>query len=363
MKKIVKVLLFLVVVALLIVGAVRLIKKKKAEEAALPIAKQYAVIVHTITPKPQELKLGVDYLALVQNDKSVTISSKFPARVLEVTKEGSMVHKAQIVARLDDTPVRSKLEATQAQITSLQEQIGATKSILANLLRIHARTKKLLKVKGASIEQYEKEQNQIESTKAKLSALKSRLISLKAQKRELQNELTYATLKSNVEGIVAKQMLHTGDLAMPGRPILRINTQKGNYLLVRLPKDVNGLALVYKGQEYPLRPLRSTLNSLEEYRANVGDPTLVQGERVQTRVITFKGRGILLPQDAILDRNGHSYVLIAHGNHASALPVHILASSEEGVVVQEDLGGKKVVVAKPDILLKLLSGIELKEEK
>ena len=362
MKKVVKIFIFLVVVALLIVGAVRLIKKKKAEEAALPIAKQYAVIVHTITPKPQELKLGVDYLALVQNDKSVTISSKFPARVLEVIKEGSVVHKGQIVARLDDTPLRSKLEATQAQILSLQEQIGATKRILTNLLHMHARTKKLLAVKGASIEQYEKEENQIESTKAKLAALKSRLHSLRAQKKELQNELSYAVLRSEVNGIVAKQMLHVGDLAMPGHRIVRVNTQEGNYLLVRLPKNIKGLSLVYKAKEYPLRPLRSTLNSLQEYRADVSDPELVEGERVKTRVITFKGKGILLPQDAILDRNGRSYVLIAHGNHASALPVHILASSEEGVVVQEDLSGKKVVVAKPDILLKLLSGIELKEK-
>ncbi len=362
MKKVLKILLVLLVVAALVAGAIHLIKKKKAKEAALPIAKQYAVIVHTITPKPQELKLGADYLALVQNDKSVTISSKFPARVLEVTKEGSVVHKGQIVVRLDDTPVRSKLEATQAQIALLQEQIGATKRILANLLHIHARTKKLLAVKGASIEQYEKEQNQIETTKAKLSALKSHLISLKAQKRELQNELSYAMLRSEVNGVVAKQMLHIGDLAMPGRGIVRINTQEGNYLLVRLPKNIKGYSLVYKAKEYPLRPLRSTLNSLQEYRADVGDPTLVQGERVKTRVITFKGKGIVLPQDAILDRNSRSYVLIAHGNHASALPVHILASSEEGVVVAEDLSGKKVVVAKPDILLKLLSGIELKEK-
>ncbi len=362
MKKVVKIFIFLVVVALLIVGAVRLIKKKKAEEAALPIAKQYAVVVETITPKPQELKLGVDYLALVQNDKSVTISSKFLARVLEVAKEGSVVHKGQIVARLDDTPVRSKLEATQAQILSLQEQIGATKKILANWLRIHARTKKLLAVKGASIEQYEKEENQIESTKAKIASLRSRLVTLKAQKKELQNDLSYALLRSPVDGVVAKRMLSVGDLAMPGRAIFRINTKEGNYLLVRLPKNIKGLSLVYKAKEYPLRPLRSTLNSLQEYRADVSDPELVEGERVKTRVITFKSKGIILPQDAILDRNGRSYVLIAHGNHASALPVHILASSEEGVVVQEDLSGKKVVVAKPDILLKLLSGIELKEK-
>ena len=362
MKKVVKIFIFLVVVALLIVGAVRLIKKKKAEEAALPIAKQYAVVVETIVPKPRKLKLGADYLALVQNDKSVTISSKFLARVLEVAKEGSMVHKGQIVARLDDTSVRSKLEATQAQIASLQEQIEATKKILANWLRIHARTKKLLAVKGASMEQYEKEQNQIESTKAKIASLRSRLAALKAQKKELQNELSYALLRSNVDGVVAKRMLSVGDLAMPGRAILRINTQKGNYLLVRLPKNMDGHALIYKGQEYPLRPLRSALDSLKEYRADVSDPELVEGERVKTRVITFEGQGILLPQEAILDRNSRSYVLIAQGSYAKALPVHILASSEEGVVVAEDLGGKKVVVAKPDILLKLLSGIELKEK-
>jgi len=39
--------------------------------------------------------------------------------------------------------------------------------------------------------------------------------------------------------------------------------------------------------------------------------------------------------------------------------VHILRSAQQGVVVSDNLAGKRVVTAKPDILLKLLSGYTL----
>ena len=363
MKKWVKLTIFLVIVVLLVVGAVRLVKKKKAQMAQIPIAKEYAVLAKTIKPSKTSLTLTTPYISLVQSDSNTLLAAKFPGRVLMVKKAGERVKKGDVVAKIDDTSLQTKLASLQASILATKEALDATKAILHNLYDIHARTKKLLKVKGASIEQYEKEQNQIESTKAKLASLQAKLQTLVQNKKELQNELTYATLRSPVDGVVAKRFLNVGDLAMPGRALLKINAAGNNYLLVRAPKDVNVYGIVYKSKEYPVTPLHSTFNSLNEYRCDLKDNDLIEGERVNVDVVTFKGVGTLLPYDAIINRNGKNYVLLAQGSQAQPKEVHIKASGQKGVVVQEDLRGQKIVVAKPDILLKLLSGIKLKEIK
>ena len=49
-----------------------------------------------------------------------------------------------------------------------------------------------------------------------------------------------------------------------------------------------------------------------------------------------------------------------NGNKAYAKEVHIVESAEQGVVISENLDGKDIVVAKPDILLRLVSGYALK---
>ncbi len=363
MKKWIKILIFLIIVVLLILGAVRLVHKKKEKEASIPIAKEYALLVKTMIPSKKEISLSIPYIALVKNDGNTVISSKFPARVLYIKKEGSKVKKGEIVAKIDSTLLQSKLSSLKSQISSIKEAINAVKTNLSNLYNIHERTKKLLKVKGASIEQSEREESQIASAKAKLSELKAKFSTLKSSLKEIQNEMTYAILKSPIEGIVAKKFVNAGDLAMPGHPVIKINSNKGSYLLVRVPKDTKIYSVIYKDKEFAAKPLNSTFNSLNEYRVDVNDPNLIEGERVDIKVVNFKGQGILLPQDAILNRDGKNYVLIVKKDKAFAKKVSIKASSQKGVVINEDISDSKIVVAKADILLKLLSGIKLKEIK
>ncbi len=363
MKKLMKLLIFLALVALLIIGAVRLVKKRKAQEAAIPPAKEYALIVKTLVPKKKYITLSTDYLALVQSDTNTKLLAKFAGRIMQIKDTAERVKKGEVVARLDTTPLRAKLTSIQSQIEATRSQIAAAKEALANLYSIHARTKKLYAVKGASKEQLEREAVQIAEAKAKLAALQSKLASLKASKTEIRNELSYAVLKSPIDGVVAKKFVSIGDIAMPGHPLLAINSSSHNYLLVRLPGNLHPAGLLYKGKRYNLKALQSSFDSLSEYRADVADPTLVAGEMVACKVITYEGSGVLLPYDAILNRGGKSYVLQVEGDQAKALQVHIVASGEEGVVIQEDLGTQEIVVAKPDILLKLLSGLKLKALK
>ena len=64
-----------------------------------------------------------------------------------------------------------------------------------------------------------------------------------------------------------------------------------------------------------------------------------------------------------MNRNGENFVFIKENNTAKAVSVTILQTGEDGLVISNnELAGKEIVVAKQDILLKLLSGSSIKTQ-
>ena len=332
MKKILKIVLILAVIAVLVLLGLKAVQNKKAREASAPVAKIYPVVVQTITPKVSSVRLTLPYLAISTNETDVTLSSRIASRVESIKKSGEGVKAGDVVARLDTTDLTAKINAVKI---SLENQIASLK-----------RTKNLYKVKGASIEQLQKEQSSIAALQATL--------------KTLQNQLGYAALTTPISGIIAKTMVAAGDIAMPGKALMQISAENGFSLLVRTPEGIDPEALIYKKKVYRLEPLNSTFNGLKEYKAYIDTKGLTAGDRVEIDVVVFQGKGVKLPFDAVLNRNGKSYVLLVDGNRAEPREIHIIQSAQEGAVISDDLKGQKIVIAKPDILLRLVSGYGLK---
>ncbi len=347
MKKNKKTIIWTIVILLIVVAGIMKIKHAKSVEAKLPPAKAYAIYVRTMTPQEKEVQLTLPSLAITMNDKDVMLSSRIAARVNWIKASGSLVKKGEIIAKLDKTSIMSG-------IRSVSSQIEAQDTVLKNLEATHRRTLELLNVQGASIEQSQAEES-------KIAGLKSQIESLKQKLNDLKNTLTYAIIKTPVDGRISKTMLNKGDMAMPGRPVAAVSANNGFYLLLRIPTHLKVYGVVFHGKTYDAIPLHSTFNSLAEYKVYINGGEMTTGNRVEVRVLVYKGTGIMLPFDAILNRNGKSYVMVREGDHAVALEIHPVQSGVQGVVVNDtDLAGKDLVVAKQDILLRLLGGTSLK---
>lgn len=349
MNKYVKIGLSIAVIAALGVAGVKKVKEARAADAKIPKAKVYPIVVKSMTPKVVDAKLSLPYLAEVQNDKDVMLSSRIAARIIDIKKSGTSVKKGEVIARLDTTTIKSNLK-------NIENQISAANVALENLKATHKRTTELLKVQGASIEQSQKEATMIATTEAKIAGLKQKEI-------ELKNNLSYALITSPVDGVIAKTMGSQGAMSMPGKPIAQISAKNGFYLRVRVPTDINIKGVHFNGKDYPAIALGSTFHGLAEYKVYTQDSKLTSGDRVEVDVITYKGKGLLLPLDALLNRNGKSYVLVINGKKAEAKEVHIVQSAEQGVIVSDSFNGEKIVIAKPDILLKLASGYALETQE
>jgi len=364
MKKIVKVLILLLLVVVLVGLGVRLIQRKKAQEAKIPPATQYTLRVHTFTPKVGQVRLSLPYIALAANDRDAVLASRLAARVLKVPQSGAQVHKGQLLIELDKRDLEAKLRALAAQQDSAKAELEAAKTALASLLAIHARTEKLLKVQGASKEQFDREVSQIASAKAKIAALRGKLAELASGVAQLRQNLSYAEITAPVSGTVSAVMAHAGEMAMPGKPLLKISAAEGAHLQLSLPDDLNATALIYRGARLPLTSLHSTRAGLRLWRTPPLKSPLASGERVQVKLLVFEGEGVLLPPDTLLDLSGRKNVLLLQKKRAVVRRVHPLASGTQGVVVSDrDLAGRMLVEAKPDILLKLTGGVPVEAVK
>ena len=345
-----KTIIWIAIVVVLLVGGILVIKIAKKRDADAPVAKMYAMVVSTIKPELKQVTLTLSYLALVQNDDDVVLTSKIAARIESLKPSGTSVSQGQVIIRLDNTSVESGIQSIKAQISA--ENTG-----LKNLRATHKRTLELLAVKGASIEQSEMEESKIAETESKIEALTQGL-------KDMNNNSSYTTITSPASGIISKTMLNVGDMAMPGMPIAIVSAKSGSYLKLSVPVDLKVIGVTLNNKRYEAVPLNSTYNSLAEYKVIDKDLALMTGERVEVNVEVFTGIAIKLPFDAILNRNGKSYVFVKDHDKAIATEINILESGEDGVVVSNnELTGKEIVVEKQDILLKLLTGISLKTKE
>ena len=335
----------LVVVGLGLAGA-KAIKNAKDKDAKTPVAKIYPIVVSQMNPKISNVKLTLPYLAEVNNDKDVKLYSSIAARIITIKSSGLHVSKGEVIARLDTTPIVSNL-------SSVTEQLKAAKVSLQNLKATHQRTDELLHVKGASIEESQKELTAIANNE-------SQVVSLKQKEIELQNSLSYATIISPVDGVIAKTFDNNGAVTMPGKPLIDISATNGFYLMVRVPSDLSIKGVVFNGKTYMATPLENSSNGLAEYKVYVGEDRLTSGDKIQVDVLILDEQATLLPFDAVLNRDGKNYVLVLEKDKAVPQEIHILQSGQQGVVIKESLENKNIVVAKSDILLRLVSGYALK---
>ena len=364
----------IVVVLLVVAAAVGLLQKRKHDLGQAPTSAILPVVVDAVVPGRSAVTLTLPAMGIVSSDVSTTLSTKVSGRVNEIfKKEGEAVRKGDLLASIDEQELQAKKEGLRLKRTSLdfdiaskRENLKASRTALQNTLDSHARTKELLDVKGASVEQYTREETEIAQLKAQIEAGRSGISMLQASREELSqnekeidNQLSYTSITSPIDGTLSARLVMAGDMALPGKPLFKLTAANGLYLDVKLPSAITAAAIRLDDQLLPLTPKNQAGPSgLREYRSTLPAGTsAVEGEFLNIDVILFSGEGVLLPDDVLLSAQGKTWVLIYLNGKAKKIAVTIEQRGIEGVKVKENLAGRTLLLAKPDILLRASSGV------
>ena len=349
--KIVKILVSVLVVVAVVFGAVNLIKKRKLADEKEKTATIYPIKVKEFIAKEKNITLTLPYLAEVKNDKDVVINSKFSGKLIFVKNLGDEVQKGEVVAKIDDSELKANLKDVNTKISSLKDKLRAENISLNNLKATHKRTKALLDVKMASIEEYQNEKTKIATLKAQILADKNSIKSLQANKDNILNNFTYTEIKSPINGIVSGLFVNKNDNVFMAKPIIKISSKEGNYLFITLPTQKQ--RIIYKGKIYKLTKLNLAINGLLAYKVKVNDSNLINGQKININIVEFSKKGIAVPYDAILSIDNKHYVFDINSNPKE---IKILAKGQNKVVIKGINDGESIIVAKPDILLRIKAG-------
>ena len=166
-----------------------------------------------------------DAIGTVQSRVEVDAASRVSATVREVTVHaGERVKAGQVLARLDDSDLA-------AAVARARGQVAAATANLERASKDERRFSALLK--RGSVTPHE-----FDAAQANYRAARGDVESAKAQVTAAEASLKYATVRSPVSGVVAERLVEPGDLALPGKPLVRVYDSQALRVELRVPEEL-----------------------------------------------------------------------------------------------------------------------------
>ena len=363
-----------------LVGAGMLVRHQKSRLGAEKPPAQVPVAVEARRLASVRFALTLPLVADVQAVQEANIASRLTGYVTELRYlEGDRFKKGEVLVRLDDADAQAQLQRAEADLARTRLQQGslsadlAAARVAAQAARDRAaRANALYQIKGVSLEQLQAEQSneaaaaaRLSGTQAAVDGYRASLRAAEAAVRSARENLAYAVIRAPFDGMVAARPVQPGDLATPGKPLLRLVALGESRLLVNLPDTTRPVALRWQGRDLPLKPWpEAGAQGMRRYEARAEG--LTPGTRVPVSLVTFSGEGVFLPDTCLLNNDGHSATIfqLAEGGPAKPLTVELAASGSEGAASTDTrLNGTSIACGGPDVLTRLILGVPFKTTK
>jgi len=267
--------------------------------------KPLATATVSIAPVTKELATNqIQLVGTVEAVKQAEISSKITGNILEIAVDlGSRIKKGDLLIKLSAGEISAQLQQAQAQLEQAKRNL--------------TREEKLLKQNAATPET--------------VKSLKDTVLIAQAAVLESQTMLDYAIISAPFDGIVTKKPANVGDLATPGKPLLRIEDEdnlqiltdipeamintikKGDVLQATIPASnshVSGVVTEVSPIADPssrTTPIKIKINSTSQLRSGQFARVTLALEEIETYTI---------PQSAILPYGQLERVFVVRENHA-----------------------------------------------
>jgi len=141
--------------------------------------------------------------------RQTVIAAQVPGRITDLrVKAGDVVKAGQVLARVDERAATQQAAASQAQVAATQAQLEAAQ-------REFARSERLYGKKYISQAAMEQAEAQFKATQAQVRALV-------AQASVANTQTSFHTIQAPYSGVVAEVNCELGDMATPGKPLVRM---------------------------------------------------------------------------------------------------------------------------------------------
>lgn len=283
---------------------------------------QSAILVPTVQVQSRSLGGGFELEGVVQPVKQATVSAQASGRIASlVVKAGDAVRTGQLLATIDDRETQTGMQRSQAQVAQAQAE---WRNAQANFDRTRE-----LQTKGFV-------------SSAALDTADSQLKSAQAGREQANAGLKQSGLAQGFtrvtapfDGVVLQTQSESGDLAVPGKPILTLYAPLPLRAVVQVPVSRSGAAKTAGAIEILVQsavgggqwvrpmtissvPTADAVSQTIEWRLDLSAAAataLLPGEQVKVRFNSSSAvQRVTLPASAILHRGEMTAVYVVSGS-------------------------------------------------
>ncbi len=280
-----------------------------------------------------------------------TVASKVAGKLAEVLiEEGESVQTGQVLARLDDTDARAKLEVVRARLEASRAQLGQIEAQLEQARRDLKRQEDLQAKRLTSDVELEMQRTQVRTLSAQLAAQRSQVRVAEAELRVAEVDLDNTVVRAPFAGVVVAKTAQPGEIISPisaGGGFTR--TGVGTVVdmsSLEVEVDVNE---AYINRVRPDQPAEAVLDAYRDWKIPAAViaiiPTADRSKATvkvrvalrerDSRIVPDMGArvsffeeqersappGVFVPSSAIVERGERSVVFVVDGGRARLRPV------------------------------------------
>jgi len=323
MKKFILLLLIITLVA----GGAILLKKRKQSIKESPTPTPPAFQVKVVSAKTAELRQTRSVLALLSARESAEISSKLSGKIEEIfVKENQTVKKGTPLLRIDNREITANIRSLQASLSAQTKDVDYAQNL-------HKRNKALFEVGGLAREKFEASEVALATKQASLEATQQKIAGLKVQ-------LSYLSIAAPFSGTIGTIFAHVGDLALPGKPILSLNSPDQKLTFNYVPVDISvktGQLAFLDGQNIgQITNLYSdAVNGLSVAEIVVDSPLPQPNNSYLTiDLLTFESSGCTVPLNTLEKTKKTTQVMMYTDGIFKPLPITIIAENNDHALIE-----------------------------
>jgi RND family efflux transporter MFP subunit len=325
--------------------------------------------------------------------RQATVSAKVTGKVVEVLiEEGMKVKEGQVLARLDDSNIKTSLDVAQAQLDSTRLSLEETRAQLKQANLEFTRVSGLAKQKIASQSDLDKAESDAMTLRARLSRQEVDITTAERQVTLWKQQIDDMVIRAPFDGVVTTKNAQPGEMISPisaggGFTRTGIGTVVDmNSLEIEL--DVNESYIV---RVEPAQPAEATLDAYPDWKIPCKVIAIIptadrQKATVKVRVgfdqldarilpdmavkVAFREtagapasvtRAVLVPKNALQSQDGHDVVFAVQNGRAQRRAVTVRDTQGEDAVLSAGVtAGERVIV---DLPAGLKDGAAVKEKK
>ncbi len=272
---------------------------KRPSAAALPAV---PVVVMTATLEPHTAEEEV--VGTVRSKKLAVVEAKVSGRVLEYhATPGALVKAGDLLARLEVQEIQAKVDQAMATLDQTQ--------------RDFERQKVLIATSATSRQEYDAAQARLKVAEAGLS--------------EAETMMGYARVTAPFDGVITRKLADVGDLAMPGKPLLEIESPTALRFEADLPEALLEHVIMGAMMKVSVASVEKPIEATVSEIAPVADPSsrtfmvkldlpgvagLRSGQFGRVSVPVKETELLWVPESAVIRRGQMELVFVAGGGHA-----------------------------------------------